>query len=45
MGREKIILLIVSLLFAAGCTVEFIPEIDENREYLVVEGMITISRG
>jgi len=41
MGREKIILLIGSLLFTAGCTVEFIPEIDENREYLVVEGMIT----
>jgi hypothetical protein len=26
---------------AAGCTIQFNPEIDENKEWLVVEGMIT----
>jgi len=41
MRSSRIIRPVVFLLFIAGCTVEFIPQIDESREYLVVEGMIT----
>jgi hypothetical protein len=28
-------------VFLAACTIQFLPEVDENREVLVVEGMIT----
>lgn len=41
MIRLRDIITVIFLLFAPGCTIEFIPEIDENREYLVVDGMIT----
>jgi hypothetical protein len=36
-----IIRLILFLAVVAGCTVEFHPEIDNNKEQIVVEGMIT----
>lgn len=37
----KILRFLCFVTLFAGCTIEFIPEIDENKELLVVEGMIT----
>lgn len=37
----KILRFLCFVVMFAGCTIEFIPEIDENKELLVVEGMIT----
>jgi hypothetical protein len=37
----KSLIIVVIILFATGCVSKFMPEIDENRELLVVEGMIT----
>lgn len=41
MRSQSFIRLILFLALASGCTVQFIPDIDENKELLVVEGMIT----
>jgi hypothetical protein len=41
MRSERIIRLIIFIVLAAGCTVQFFPDIDQNQEQLVVEGMIT----
>ncbi|MBG0859958.1 MAG: DUF4249 domain-containing protein [Bacteroidales bacterium] len=41
MRSHRIIRIILFLALVVGCTVQFIPEVDENRELLVVEGMIT----
>jgi hypothetical protein len=30
-----------ALLLIAGCTIQFLPEVDENKELLVVEGLLT----
>jgi hypothetical protein len=38
---QRIIRLTLFLLLAVACTIQFIPDIDENKELLVVEGMIT----
>lgn len=40
-NSQRIIRLTLFLLLATGCTIQFIPDIDENKELLVVEGMIT----
>lgn len=37
----KILKVIIMFAFLAACTIQFLPEVDENRELLVVEGMIT----
>jgi len=39
--RNNIIGFLFILLAGAGCTVEFSPETDDNKDYLVVDGMIT----
>lgn len=41
MRSQKIIRLILLLAWVVGCTVEFFPDTDKNKETLVVEGMIT----
>lgn len=41
MCSQKIIGFGLFLLLSVGCSVEFIPDYDENKEQLVVEGMIT----
>jgi hypothetical protein len=41
MNSQRIIRLSLFLVLLIGCTIEFIPEFDENKEQLVVEGMIT----
>jgi hypothetical protein len=41
MRSHRIIRLTLYLALIAGCTVQFLPEIDQNQEQLVVEGMIT----
>ena len=41
MKLNTTLILLVIILFATGCVSKFMPEIDENRELLVVEGMIT----
>ena len=41
MNLYRPLLLIVLVLGATGCVSKFMPEIDESRELLVVEGMIT----
>mgnify|MGYP001810971280 CR=1 FL=1 len=37
----KIFKFLLFILIFVGCTIEFLPEVDENKELLVVEGMIT----
>ncbi|HAM09512.1 MAG: hypothetical protein A2X03_05860 [Bacteroidetes bacterium GWA2_40_15] len=37
----KSLMLLLIILSASGCITKFMPEIDESRELLVVEGMIT----
>jgi hypothetical protein len=39
MHKNSLVLFL--LVFATGCTTRFIPDVDENKEVLVVEGMIT----
>ena len=41
MKKSYLTILVLSLLIQIGCTVQFIPETDEDKELLVVEGMIT----
>jgi len=41
MNKSYLPVLVLSLLIQIGCTVQFIPETDEDKELLVVEGMIT----
>ena len=41
MRSIKFILTLVTLLLLNGCIVQFIPEINENQSFLVVEGMVT----
>lgn len=41
MKKYYLTILVLSLLIEIGCTVQFIPETDEDKELLVVEGMIT----
>ena len=41
MKLNTTLILLVIILFVTGCVSKFMPEIDENRELLVVEGMIT----
>jgi hypothetical protein len=41
MSSQRIIGLALFLLLVIGCSVEFIPDSNENKEQLVVEGMIT----
>ena len=41
MSSLRIIGLSLFLIMVTGCTIEFIPDSDENTEQLVVEGMIT----
>lgn len=41
MRLKNIIRLTVFLALAFGCTMQFIPDVEENNEPLVVEGMIT----
>lgn len=38
-------IIFISLLVITGCITQFIPEIDETREMLVIEGMITDQPG
>ena len=45
MKSIKYILPILILLLAGGCITRFVPEINESRETLVVEGMITDQPG
>lgn len=42
---EKYIAPIFIILFISACTIEFLPEIDKEKEQLVVEGMITDQDG
>jgi hypothetical protein len=41
MKKSYLVIFVISLLIQIGCTVQFIPETDEDKELLVVEGMIT----
>jgi hypothetical protein len=41
MRSQSFIRLILFLALAVGCTVQFFPDVDENQEQLVVDGMIT----
>lgn len=41
MKLNKSLILLVITLFVSGCVTKFMPEIEESREMLVVEGMIT----
>jgi hypothetical protein len=41
MKKSYLTILVLSLLIQIGCTVQFIPETDEDKDLLVVEGMIT----
>jgi hypothetical protein len=41
MKKSYLPILLLSLLIQIGCTVQFIPQTDEEKELLVVEGMIT----
>ncbi len=43
--KTGIILLSVMMLLSAGCVTQFIPETDEDKDLLVVEGLITDKRG
>jgi hypothetical protein len=45
MGKVRHILLLFILLFAVSCVSEFIPETEESREMLVVQGLITDQPG
>jgi len=38
---RKIFKIFLVLVVVSGCTIQFIPETDENKELLVVEGLIT----
>lgn len=40
MNKRPVILFIL-MTFITGCVVQFIPDVDEEKEYLVVEGLIT----
>jgi hypothetical protein len=44
MKTQQIILLVI-LLLLSSCIAQFIPEVDEDRELLVVEGLITNKAG
>lgn len=41
MRSERSIKFIIFTVLAVGCTVQFFPDIDQNQEQLVVEGMIS----
>jgi len=41
MKRIRIVLILSFLQFISGCIVQFIPETDEDKDILVVEGIIT----
>jgi hypothetical protein len=41
MKKSYLLVLVLPLLIQIGCTVQFIPETDEDKDLLVVEGMIT----
>lgn len=41
MKLQNFIKLFLFLALAAGCTMQFFPDLDENQELLVVDGMIT----
>lgn len=41
MRSQTIIRLILFIALIVGCTTQFFPDVDENQELLVVEGMIT----
>ena len=41
MCHKSIIIYIILLLLSNSCIVKFVPEIDEEKELLVVQGLIT----
>lgn len=43
--KTKPYILIILMLLAAGCVTQFVPEVEESKELMVVEGLITDQPG